>query len=127
MARKFPKPSSLKRRSEWRNPRLKLVIVCEGSVTEPDYFRKFAAKNKNPLVVIKLVANGGRILELVSKALEIQSELAQKARKSGDRLDGLFQVWGVPDVDDHPSLSDALSLARDHGLNIALSNPCFEL
>lgn len=127
MARKLPKPANLKRRSEWRNPRLRIVIVCEGSATEPDYFRKFAAKRKNPLVQVELVEKGGPIRQLIGRVLEIQKRLTREARKSENGLDALFEVWGVPDVDEHPKLVEALNLAEQHRLNIALSNPCFEL
>lgn len=40
------------------------------------------------------------------------------------------EVWCVVDVEapqPHPTLSDAMRLARRNGVKIALTNPCFEL
>ncbi|MEO6195139.1 MAG: RloB family protein [Thermoanaerobaculia bacterium] len=36
-------------------------------------------------------------------------------------------VWCVFDVDEHPHLLDARQKARDNGIDLAVSNPCFEL
>lgn len=36
-------------------------------------------------------------------------------------------VWCVYDRDDHPHLAEAGQMARDNGIHVALSNPCFEL
>ena len=37
------------------------------------------------------------------------------------------QVWTVFDRDDHPRFDDAVDLCRKHGIEIARSDPCFEL
>lgn len=37
------------------------------------------------------------------------------------------RVWGVFDVDDHPNLDKAVKMASMHGIEVAVSNPCFEL
>src|SRR5262249_27212226 len=37
------------------------------------------------------------------------------------------EVWCVYDVDSHPKLADAFQQARDNGIELAISNPCFEL
>lgn len=36
-------------------------------------------------------------------------------------------VWCVFDVNDHPNIPDAKEMARDNGIDLAISNPCFEL
>ena len=37
------------------------------------------------------------------------------------------EVWGVVGVDEYPALPDARGQARDNGIKLAISNPCFEL
>jgi RloB-like protein len=40
------------------------------------------------------------------------------------------EFWCVFDVEwpiNHPNLHDALLLAREHGIEVAISNPCFEI
>ena len=36
-------------------------------------------------------------------------------------------MWCVFDVDDHPRVADARQMAADNGIELAISNPCFEL
>jgi hypothetical protein len=37
------------------------------------------------------------------------------------------EVWCVLDVDEHPKLHEARQLANARGIELAISNPCFEL
>ena len=51
-------------------------------------------------------------------------------RSAADRYTAYDEVWCVMDVEApvaHPSLPSAIRLAREHGISVALSNPCFEL
>jgi len=36
-------------------------------------------------------------------------------------------VWAVFDCDEHPKISEAMELAAKHRVDVAFSNPCFEL
>lgn len=51
-------------------------------------------------------------------------ERAVAAKKSKREYD---QIWVVFDVDEHPKLAEAHQQARSNHLNVAQSNPCFEL
>jgi len=55
MAKRFRKGPALTRRTAKRDPKLKLVIVCEGENTEPKYLKDFANDHANPLVEIEIV------------------------------------------------------------------------
>lgn len=127
MARRLPNSKSLDRKAGSQSPKWKIVIICEGEITEPRYFRDFERNTKNQLVEIDIIEKGGAVRTLVGKVKAKQEELAKIAKKSGNSFDHLFRVWGVPDVDEHPKLLEARNLAKQHNLNIALSNPCFEL
>lgn len=37
------------------------------------------------------------------------------------------EIWCVFDVDAHPNLAQAVNEARQSGISVAVSNPCFEL
>jgi hypothetical protein len=37
------------------------------------------------------------------------------------------EVWCVFDVDEHPKLAEARDQANANGIQLAVSNPCFEL
>ena len=65
------------------------------------------------------------LLLSVPKKLKTESESASR-RERDDNL-RYDEVWCVFDVDDHPNLLNALESARQLGIKVALSNPCFEL
>jgi len=53
-------------------------------------------------------------------------ELVRRQRK-GERDDRFDEIWCVFDRDEHPGVSSAIQEARDLGVGVAFSNPCFEL
>ncbi len=126
MARRFPPDRSLRRRAATRAPKLLLCVVCEGERTEPSYLREFARAHGNNLVQLELIA-GRAPISVVRKAKDKQVELRRKARKSGDSFAKNFQVWGLFDVDEHPNIANAKEEARAAGIELAISNPCFEV
>lgn len=106
---------SLRRRKPFRAQLPRILIVCEGIVTEKRYFEYLGRAER--ISVQLTVQAGGTPKALVEKAVEL---------KSAD--DGLFdEVWCVFDIDEHPLVPDAKQQARDNGIQLAISNPCFEL
>ena len=51
------------RRRASREPRKRLLVVCEGQRTEPDYIKGYKQHIRNPSVEIELVASAARIQE----------------------------------------------------------------
>lgn len=94
MARKFPKTKSLERKKGTEVPRWKIYIVCEGSVTEPQYFRDFARHSKSQIVEIQIIEKGGPVRELVNKVKELEETLEKAAKRSRDSFAKLYRVWG---------------------------------
>lgn len=64
---------------------------------------------------------------VVEVAIRLKDEADQEARRQRDENLRWDEVWGVFDVDAHPKLGEAKQLAKDHFINLAISNPCFEL
>ena len=127
MPRKFPRTKSLERKQGEKLPKWRILIVCEGSITEPQYFKDFSRYNKSQIIDVEIYPKGGPVRALVGRVKDLQEEMQRKAKRSKDSFAKLFRVWGVPDVDEHPKFQEAMQLAREHNLNIALSNPCFEV
>lgn len=127
MKRRFPISKVLKRSPPNKDPKFLIVIVCEGEITEPNYLESFAKCHSNGLVDVIPITKGGAPLTLVTKAVEKKKELEKKSRKSKDSYESLFQVWGMFDIDEHPNVAHAKEKARANGVNLAISNPCFEL
>ena len=53
---------------------------------------------------------------------------ARDLKRSRTRQEpGFDEIWCVFDVDAHPNVNSAVAEARDAGIEVAVSNPCFEL
>ena len=104
------------RRPPFREPRLRLLVVCGGKRTEPDYFRGLKSHLRNPAVQIRLKPKVGAPRDLVEHARKI-------APDGGDEFD---EVWCVVDSDEF-DLKQAVALAAKLNVRLAVSNPCFEL
>lgn len=116
---------SLRRRRPSRKPKPRFLLVCEGQVTEPCYFRELRHLMRS-LIELELLP-GGDPKALVERAVQKRAESKVLARREGDSYLAYDQVWCVFDVDQHERLNDALQQARDNKVSVAASNPCFEL
>jgi RloB-like protein len=64
---------------------------------------------------------------LVARGVEMKTDAERAARAAKDENQRYDEVWCVFDIDDHPHIDDAKQQARDNGIKLAVSNPCFEL
>lgn len=128
MSRSFGRDrSALRRRRPSIDPRPRLLVLCEGKVTEPNYLRGLARDSRNNLVEISKQLGVGVPKTLVERASAEMKAAKREARRRQDSFLGYDEVWCVFDVDEHPRLPEAIIQARDNGVNLAVSNPCFEL
>jgi len=118
---------SLGRRSAFRDPLPMILVVCEGKVSEPQYCEGFRLARGATTVRVRVEAPGGDPLSLVERAIEIRDEAAARAKRERDENLKIDEVWCVLDVDEHARLTEARTLARREGIDLAVSNPCFEL
>lgn len=95
------------------------LIVCEGKETEPLYFKNFSTELRSKAA---LDIKGGDICGTSPEQL-VEYAVSRKKQR------GLDQVWAVFDHDGRPEeeLQKALRKAKAEKINIAFSNPCFEL
>ena len=70
---------------------------------------------------------GGEPKALVQRAVEKKRIAERDARTQKDANLRYDQVWCVFDVDEHRLLPEAGHQARDNAIEVAISNPCFEL
>jgi RloB-like protein len=117
----------LHRRSPKLQPRPRLLIICEGKLTEPSYFRGFKDAEKVRLVDVVIDDEGGTPKTLVERAVIKMKAAKKAARRAQDKSLEYDQIWCVFDVDEHPKLMDARQQANAHKISLAVSNPCFEL
>lgn len=101
----------------------RILIVCEGKKTEPNYFRAFKRYN-NGVYLLDLEIGGGGIntKQVVEEAVKLKNE-AEKRKMPYDA------VWAVFDRDSFPAnnFNSAIEKAEAHGVMSAWSNEAFEL
>jgi hypothetical protein len=115
------------RRPPFRDPRPVILVACEGERTEKEYLEGFARACRNQAMRVKIAREHGVPKSLVETAKGYKREAEAAARKQGDPYLAYDAVWCVFDVDEHPRIPDARQMARDNGIELAISNPCFEL
>lgn len=116
------------RRREWIvEPRTRVLICCEGEVTEPSYLNGLKRELRIRLVHIEVVPGGANPKTLVDCAVEKKQEAAREARREKDDNLKYDEVWCVFDVDAHEHIPDAKLKADANNIKLAFSNPCFEL
>ena len=96
--------------------RPQVIVVTEGEKTEPQYINEFLRIHRTPNVWVE--RTGFDPQGVVEKAIELKRGLGRGARA---------RVWAVFDRDEHLRFEEALQLAQQHGIRVAVSNPCFEL
>lgn len=125
--RNIPPSRSLIRKAPGVSPKVKIYVVCEGRNTEPDYFGRCVEFYGASLVEMEVVSGAGVPMTLVGKAVDLRSRLLAESRRSKDSFSACFRVWAVFDRDEHPAVAEALELAERNKIDVAFSDPCFEL
>ncbi len=123
-----------KRGARRRKVKPVILIVTEGSQTEPKYFEHFRTRQTNidiRVVGSRTSAGETDYASLIRKAIDYQNK-NQISITNGD------STWVIADGDinyNNPDpittknnqLTKARKLANGKGIQIAISNPCFEL
>lgn len=117
---KRPKPGRPRRPLGHEQPRRVIKVHSEGRVTEPAYLLKMAKTYRIAHVDIGSV--GKDPLSLVKDARQ-DAQLLTRRRRQPE----IDEVWVIFDTDNHPNIPSACTEARDAGIGVAISNPCFEL
>ncbi|HKY40151.1 MAG TPA: RloB family protein [Polyangiaceae bacterium] len=116
-----------KRRGPRRDPKFRILLVCEGAVTEREYFKGVRHHFRNQRVHVEVPEHPGVPLTVVETAQRLAEAALQDAKQQRDDNLKFDSVWAVFDMDAHPHLPEAQKLAATNGIEVALSNPCFEL
>jgi hypothetical protein len=123
---KLPTAPTLRRKTATVSPKVEIVIACEGKVTEKYYLENCKQEYASGMVKLRWLPITGVPMTVVNAAIQEREQLIEKARKTKDSFD-VFRVWAIFDRDEHPEVPEALQLARSAGIDVAFSDPCFEL
>lgn len=110
-----PRSGSLKRKTNIREQKETLLIVCEGEETEPNYFRSFRVTTAR----VMPIGTGYNTITVVDEAIRLKNG----ANPAYD------QVWAVFDKDSFPAhnFNTAIQRAHANGIHVAYSNEAFEM
>ena len=117
------KEISYRRHRGSRSPERVILILCEGSKTEPQYFRHFKAANRLRTIPIEVIPGGEDLTDPIRLL-----EAAKKARVDHDCDQEHDRVWCVFDAERKGThdLERVIRYARGNRLLLAISNPAFE-
>ncbi|RKT51830.1 RloB family protein [Saccharothrix australiensis] len=121
MTRRRTGGKGLRRKTATRPERKTIVVFCEGVASEPDYInalKRLPEIRGNTAISIEIDPGQGVPLTLVQLAI---------ARAADEEVDECWCVFDVEWPKHHPNLQQAIRLAGEHGIRLAVSNPCFEL
>lgn len=105
-----------------RDLKRRILVICEGTATEPNYFKVCKTHFRATLRELKVRGLGKAPSTLVHKAKGIR---LQEEAKTGGVFD---EVWCVFDRDDFGANFDqAIRDAGNEGFEVAYSNPCVEV
>jgi len=127
MVSRKQKTINYSRRKASKEPRKSILIVSEGSKTEPLYFNSLKSNLRLAMVEVKIVGEGAAPITVVDRAIELREERKRLAKKSITKA-AYEVVYCVIDVEapKAKSLPRAVNKAKDNKLDVILSNPCFE-
>lgn len=112
---------SLRRKRAVLAPAARVVVVTEGALTEPQYLRSFNFIHTDNAIRLVIRPGIGDPRAVVERAVR------EKKALRGDSLAGQDTVWAVFDRDIHPRFAEAINMAIANGIQLAISNPCFEI
>lgn len=99
-------------------PKERILILCEGEKTEPNYFKSFRVTSAK----VEVFGMGANTVSLVREAI-------RKKREAVKEAEPFDEIWCVFDRDSFPkkNFEGAFLLASRNDIKIAYSNEAFEL
>jgi hypothetical protein len=99
-------------------------VFREGLRTEEIYLSAWHRRCRDR-VLVTIDPDPAGPLQLVERAIESKRRESADAKRGRGRPHD--EIWCVFDRDDHPKVDHAVNLAAEHGIEVAVSNPCIEL
>ncbi|MCD0452210.1 RloB family protein [Actinocorallia sp. API 0066] len=101
-----------------------ILVFTEGKKTEPLYLNHWSRLHRER-VIVKVADFHADPFSLVREAASQKKSDERSARKG--RGDSFDEYWCSFDIDEHPKIPQAIQMAAENGISLAISNPCVEL
>jgi len=103
-----------------REPYDRVLVVCEGEKTEPNYFRELCDHYRLSSANVEITqGEGNDPVSVIRTALHLQ----KVETRQGERYDHIYCVF---DRDEHANYAEGCRQAKEAGFRTARSNPAFE-
>lgn len=115
-------PKIFSRAKPSKSPLKRFYLICEGANTEPQYFEELVAFYRATSIELITVPGAGDPSAIAKEASKVSRGRSRKySFEKGD------EVWAIFDCDTHKHYEDAKRNCEANGVNVAYSDPCFEL
>ena len=120
MSKKRNVPAHGRKAARSRRPRKRrFLVVAGGAVTEKQYFKQLESLYD---VIIDYQQKNNSPKQLAKLAVKLKRE-----DKRDTSTDCYERIWVVVDVDDFHDHGEAARICNDNGIELIISNPCFEV
>ena len=104
------------------------MVFCEGERTEPEYLEALKRlPSVRDVAAVDLRVETGQGGSLPRTLTTMAVEARSKAVEEDAEIDEFWCVFDVEWPRNHPGLPEAVQQAHANGIQLAISNPCFEL
>lgn len=115
----------LKRRVLFKSPRARVTIYTEGRKTEVDYLNQLRLY-LGALPFELVVVGGVGVPHTIADRLIAEVNIARRQNRSQSYAK-TDEFWAVFDRDEHPQVGGAIARCASANIQVAFSNPCFEV
>jgi hypothetical protein len=115
---------SLGRRGPRRERKPRILVYCEGTVTEPAYFMGLVRHMRTALVDVARCDVKGIGCDPLTVVRRAEQKWVEDKRRNG--VETYDEVWCVVDHDDHATLDAAIAYASKVKIRVVVSTPCFD-
>jgi hypothetical protein len=126
--RQFGGPRNQSRTVGGRARRERHLLVSGGITTEKDYFGYVQDALSASGTTLKFVPDGRNPTYLLDVAITMKEEDRRECKRLNDMANVYKRVWVITDTDDFASeIQGLVPKAMKAGVELVVSNPCFEL
>jgi hypothetical protein len=112
------------RKTSGRKPKTRILILCEGDQSEPNYFKGIKQFEREGLRNIALEVEIGKTEK--NTPFELVQEIVKKQKDEKKKRNAYDELWVVFDKDGHPKMNETFQAAKKEGVKIAFSSISFE-
>lgn len=126
--RQFDGSRNQNRKVGGRARRERHLLVSGGITTEKDYFRYVQDALASSGTTLRFIPDGRNPRYLLDVAIQMKEDDRRDCKRLNDMANAYQRVWVITDTDDFANeIQELVPRAEKAGIELVVSNPCFEL